>query len=81
MRLVTAIDTSFKANGGTYGACPVWHHVLKEGLLYRLHHFERLMRPNAMKARTKRRGNPWDDGEKRLCFVLLIEDSPHCLHN
>ena len=31
-KLVTAIDTSFKASDRTYGARRVWHDVLEEGL-------------------------------------------------
>lgn len=62
-KLVTAIDTSFKASDRTYGARRVWHDVLGEGLICGLHRIERLMRRNALKARPKRRGKPGDDGE------------------
>lgn len=34
-KLVTAIDTSFKASDRTYGARRVWHEVLEEGLYLR----------------------------------------------
>jgi putative transposase len=57
-KLVTAIDTSFKASDRTYGARRVWHDVLEEGLICGLHRIERLMRQNALKARPKRRGKP-----------------------
>ena len=66
-KLVTAIDTSFKASDRTYGARRVWHDVLEEGLICGLHRIERLMRQNALKARPKRRRKPQDDGE---CSVI-----------
>ena len=53
-KLVTAIETSFKASDRTYGARRVWRDVLEEGL----HRIERLMRINAVRARPKRRGKP-----------------------
>jgi hypothetical protein len=65
-KLVTAIDTSFKASDRTYGARRVWHDVLEAGLLCGLHRIERLMRQNALKARPKRRGKPQDDGERSV---------------
>lgn len=65
-KLVTAIDTSFKASDRTYGARRVWHDVLEEGLICGLHRIERLMRQNALKARSKRRGKPGDDGERSV---------------
>ena len=43
-KLVTAIDTSFKASDRTYGARRVWRDVLEEGLACGLHRVERLMR-------------------------------------
>ena len=65
-KLVTAIDTSFKASDRTYGARGVWHDVLEEGLICGLHRIERLMRQNALKARPKRRRKPQDDGERSV---------------
>ena len=65
-KLVTAIDTSFKASDRTYGARRVWHDVLEEGFICGLHRIERLMRQNALKARPKRRGKPGDDGERSV---------------
>jgi len=65
-KLVTAIDTSFKASDRTYGARRVWHDVLEEGLICGLHRTLRLMRQNALKARPKRRGKPGDDGERSV---------------
>lgn len=43
-KLVTAIETSFKASDRTYGDRRVWHDVLEEGLACGLHRIERLMR-------------------------------------
>ena len=62
-KLVTAIETSFKASDRTYGARRVWRDVLEDGLACGLHRIERLMRINALRARPKRRGEPKDDGE------------------
>ena len=41
-KLVTAIETSFKASDRTYGARRVWRDVLEEGLACGLHRIERL---------------------------------------
>ncbi|OWJ80885.1 IS3 family transposase [Haematobacter massiliensis] len=65
-KLVTAIETSFKASDRTYGARRVWRDVLEEGLACGLHRIERLMRSNALRARPKRRGKPKDDGERSV---------------
>ncbi|WP_420006256.1 IS3 family transposase [Arenibacterium sp. LLYu02] len=65
-KLVTAIETSFKASDRTYGARRVWRDVLEEGLACGLHRIERLMRINALRARPKRRGKPKDDGERSV---------------
>ena len=72
-KLVTAIDTSFKASDRTYGARRVWHDVLEEGLLCGLHRIERLMRQNALKARPKRRGKPGDDGERSVIADNILD--------
>ena len=42
-KLVTAIETSFKASDRTYGARRVWRDVLEEGLACGLHRIERLI--------------------------------------
>jgi putative transposase len=65
-KLVTAIETSFKASDRTYGARRVWRDVLEEGLACGLHRIERLMRINALRARPRRRGKPKDDGERSV---------------
>jgi len=57
-KLVTAIDTSFKASDRTYGARRVWHDVLEAGLLCGLHRIERQMHQNALKARPKGAESP-----------------------
>ncbi|MDO8327917.1 MAG: IS3 family transposase [Cypionkella sp.] len=72
-KLVTAIDTSFKASDRTYGARRVWRDVLEEGLICGLHRIERLMRQNALKARPKRRGKPQDDGERSLIADNILD--------
>ena len=72
-KLVTAIDTSFKASDRTYGARRVWHDVLEEGLLCGLHRIERLMRQNALKARPKRRRKPGDDGERSVIADNILD--------
>ncbi|MFV1876213.1 IS3 family transposase [Nioella sp.] len=72
-KLVTAIDTSFKASDRTYGARRVWHDVLEEGLICGLHRIERLMRQNALKARPKRRGKPVDDGERSVIADTILD--------
>lgn len=46
----------------TYGARRVWHDLLAEGLSCDLHRVERLMRVHGLKARSRRRGLPKDDG-------------------
>ena len=55
-KLVTAIETSFKASDRTYGARRIWRDVLEGGLAGGLHRIERLMRINALRARPRRRG-------------------------
>ena len=65
-KLVTAIETSFKASDRTYGARRVWRDVLEEGFACGLHRIERLMRINALRARPRRRGKPKDDGERSV---------------
>lgn len=72
-RLVTAIETSFKASDRTYGARRVWRDVLEEGLACGLHRIERLMRINALRARPRRRGKPKDDGERSVIADNILE--------
>jgi hypothetical protein len=72
-KLVTAIDTSFKASDRTYGARRVWHDVLEESLICGLHRIERLMRQNAFKVRPKRRGKPQDDGERSVIADNILD--------
>jgi putative transposase len=72
-KLVTAIETSFKASDRTYGARRVWRDVLEEGLACGLHRIERLMRSNALRARPKRRGKPKDDGERSVIADNILD--------
>jgi putative transposase len=72
-KLVTAIETSFKASDRTYGARRVWRDVLGEGLACGLHRIERLMRVNALRARPKRRGKPKDDGERSVIADNILD--------
>jgi putative transposase len=72
-KLVTAIDTSFKASDRTYGARRVWRDVFEEGLLCGLHRIVRLIRQNALKARPKRRGKPEDDGERSVIADNILD--------
>ncbi|SLN78095.1 IS2 transposase TnpB [Roseisalinus antarcticus] len=72
-KLVTAIETSFKASDRTYGARRVWRDVLEEGLACGLHRIERLMRINALRARPRRRGKPKDDGERSVIADNILD--------
>lgn len=62
-KLITAIETSFRASDPTYGAR---RDVLEEGLTCGLHRIKRLVRINALRARPRRRGKPEDDGERSV---------------
>ena len=72
-KLVTAIDTSFKASDRTCGARRVWHDVPDAGLICGLHRIERLMRQNALKARPKRRGKPGDEGARSVIADNILD--------
>ena len=72
-KLVTAIETSFKASDRTYGARRIWRDVLEEGLTRGLHRIERLMRINALRARPRRRGKPRDNGERSVIADNILD--------
>ncbi|MDH2327973.1 IS3 family transposase [Cereibacter sp. SYSU M97828] len=72
-KLVTAIQSSFKASDRTYGARRVWRDVLEEGLTCGLHRIERLIRLNALRARPRRRGKPKDDGERSVIADNILD--------
>jgi putative transposase len=72
-KLVTAIETSFKASDRTYGARRVWRDLLEEGLACGLHRVERLMRSNVLRARPKRRCKPKDDGERSVIADNILD--------
>lgn len=71
--LVLEIGKSFKRSDRTYGARRVWHDVLAEGLVCGLHHVERLMRLNGLRARPKRRGLPKDTGERSVIADNVLD--------
>lgn len=73
VRLLQAIDKSFKFSDRTYGARRVWRDVLEEGLTCGLHRIERLMRQNAFKARPRRRGKPKDVGERSIIADNILD--------
>ena len=62
--LTARVRASFVASDRTYGARRVWHDVLAGGASCGLHHVERLMREEALRARPRRRGLPADRGER-----------------
>ena len=72
-KLVTAIETSFRASDRTYGARRIWRNVLEDGLACGLHRIERLRRQNAMRARPKRRGTPKDDGAPSIIADNILD--------
>jgi putative transposase len=72
-KLVTAIETSFRASDRTYGARRVWRDMLEDGQACGLHRIERLMRLNAMRARPKRRGKPKDDGQRSVIADNILD--------
>ena len=62
-KLVTTIETSFKASDRTYGARRIWRDVLEGGLAGGLHRIERLLQLNDWRERPRRRGKPKTDGQ------------------
>jgi putative transposase len=58
------VRASFLASDRTYGARRVWRDLLADGLSCGLHRIERLMRLQALKARSRRRRLPPDLGER-----------------
>ncbi len=67
--LTGRIRASFVASDRTYGARRVWHDVLAEGASCGLHHVERLMQTEALRARPRRRGLPVDAGERSKAAI------------
>jgi putative transposase len=63
-RIGAQVRQSFIGSDRTYGARRVWHDVLAEGSRCGLHRIERLMRLQAFRARSKRRGLPVDRGDR-----------------
>jgi putative transposase len=63
------VRASFLASDRTYGARRVWHDMLAEGVSCGLHRIERLMRPQALKARSPRRRLKPDLGERQVSAV------------
>ena len=59
------VRASFLASDRTYGARRVWHDLLSDGVSCGLHRIERLMRLQALKARSRRRRLPPDLGERQ----------------
>ncbi len=53
------VRASFLASVRTYGARRVWHDMLAEGISCGLHRIERLMRLQALKARSKCARSMW----------------------
>ncbi|ACM36985.1 transposase [Allorhizobium ampelinum S4] len=71
--LLDKIKGSFKDSDRTYGARRVWHDLLAEGFSCGLHHVERLMRTNALRARPRRRGLPKDAGERSVIMPNVLD--------
>lgn len=64
--LVLAIRASFVLSDRTYGARRILRDLHAEGHTVGLHHVQRLMRANAMRARPRRRALPMDTGERSV---------------
>lgn len=67
--LGTAIHSSFMQSDRTYGARRVWHDLLATGYRCGLHHVERLMRQQALRARPRRRSLPVDRGQRPVVGI------------
>jgi putative transposase len=67
--LTARVRASFVASDRTYGARRVWHDMLAEGASCGLHHVERLMQTEALRARPRRRGLPVDTGERSKAAI------------
>lgn len=64
--LGSQVRQSFLGSDRTYGARRVWHDVLALGQGCGLHCIERLMREQALRARTRLRGLPQDQASAAL---------------
>ena len=71
--LSISIRQSFMASDRTYGARRIWHDVLALGQQCGLHHIERLMREQALRARPRRRGLPADRGERSVIADNVLD--------
>jgi len=67
------VRQSFLGSDRTYGARRVWRDVLALGHDCGLHHIERLMRLQALRARPKRRGLPKDRGERSAVAENVLD--------
>jgi putative transposase len=67
--LLDVIRRSFLGSNRTYGARRVWRDVMAEGIDCGLHRIERLMKRNALKARSRRRYLPPDTGDRIVSSV------------
>lgn len=63
-KLTAQIRASFVDSDRTYGARRVWHDLLAFGFACGLHRVERLMKAAALRARPKRRRQPFDTGQR-----------------
>lgn len=63
-KLTAQIRASFVDSDRTYGARRVWHDLLALGFACGLHRVERLMKAAALRARPKRRRQPFDTGQR-----------------
>jgi len=59
-----AMRASFASSDRTYGARRIRRELRERGFAVGLHHVERVMRANALRARPRRRGLPPDTGER-----------------
>jgi len=67
------VRQSFLGSDRTYGARRVWHDVLAQGQRCGLHRVERLMRRQALRARPRRRGLPFDHGERSVIADNVLD--------